>query len=527
MQLPGTLPDETLFSRYVRHMTILGMKEKDYLKLLFNRPRASIHPYLTIGITKASQISEENAPKIYREQTLGRLFAYFMPHRSTDIYKAMLADNGNVAIRACRLVSFKETETLSLKFCPACAKEDMRKYGVSYWHRIHQVPGIEACPSHKVWLIHQVLPERPHIKLGLLPSTSVEPQCCSSLSYLFSKYIDTILREITNTDDSFIQENLLTKVRNHGYMLGNKRFKRSELASDLYYFIKRLKHNTTNLLPYSEGDFRYLSYLLSGQVSQHPFKHLIVGFWLNSTSEITHISKKKNENIESLVAEEKLKLRCRGLLKKGKSLSEISHLTGKSRCYLKGLAMKEKIPIICNPSAVTDKVISGIIDMASKGFHRKTIAQHFHISTGSVEQVISSVSGLVEKRRLYKFESKRRRYKIQILRALQQEPLAIKQEIKKSCYAAFHWLYTHEKPWLNSTLPSPKKPQIRSKINWEKRDIELAPKVRTIMFKFKRCISLTQLDLELGGHGWFIKMKHKLPISVDVYMSLKSLSNSA
>jgi hypothetical protein len=49
MQLPTSLPDETLFSRYVRHMTILGMKEQNYLKTLLNKPRASIHPYLTIG----------------------------------------------------------------------------------------------------------------------------------------------------------------------------------------------------------------------------------------------------------------------------------------------------------------------------------------------------------------------------------------------------------------------------------------------------------------------------------------------
>ncbi|WP_375186023.1 hypothetical protein [Pseudoalteromonas sp.] len=56
MQLPASLPDETLFSRYVRHMTILGMSEQDYLTRLLNKPRASIHPYLTIGIRRAAKI---------------------------------------------------------------------------------------------------------------------------------------------------------------------------------------------------------------------------------------------------------------------------------------------------------------------------------------------------------------------------------------------------------------------------------------------------------------------------------------
>jgi hypothetical protein len=522
MQFPATLPDETLFSRYVRHMTILGMQEKNYLKLLFNRPRASIHPYLTIGIRKASQISEENVPKIYREQTLGRLFAYFMPHRSADIYKAMLADDGNVAIRACRLVSFKETETLSLKFCPACAKEDMRKYGVSYWHRIHQVPGIESCPSHKVWLIHQVLPKRPHIKLGLLPSTSVEPQTCSDLSYEFAKFTNAFLRKIAVTNDSFDQNHLLTRIQERGYTLGEKRFKRVELTSDLFNFIKGLKHNDPNLLPFSEDDYRYLSYLLSGEVSQHPFKYLLVDFWLSNITERHSSIINEARNNEQSVDQQKVTSICRKLLKQGKSLAQISNFTGKSRCYLKSLAMKEDIPFASKPSIITDKVIDVIITMADKGFHRKAIARNFHISTGSVEQVISSEPGLVERRRRYKFESKRRRYKAKILRTLRQKPSAIKQEIKASCYAAFHWLYAHEKGWLNSTLPSPTKPVVRSKVNWGKRDAELAPRVNAIMHNINGAISHTKLDKALGGHGWLIRMQHKLPITMAVFHKSKN-----
>lgn len=523
MQLPTTLPDETLFSRYVRHMTILGMKEKDYLKLLFNKPRASIHPYLTIGVAKSSQISVESEPEIYAQQTLGRFFSYFLPHRATDIYKALLAEDGNIAIRACQLVSFKESEVLSLKYCPECVKEDMRCHGVSYWHRIHQVPGIEACPSHKVWLIHQELPKRPHIKLHLLPTTSVHSKACSDLSYEFAKFTNDFLKKITNTNDSFEQSDLLTKIRNHGYMLSNKRFKRIELTSDLFNFIKELKYSDPNFLPYSESDYRYLSYLLSGQASQHPFKYLIVDFWLSNIGEKAPKPKKVIGNGERSVAQQKIKSICIKLLKQGKSLTEIYHITGKSRCYLKALAMTESIPIISKPSIVTDKVIDVIITMAYKGFHRRAIARHFHISTGSVEQVISSESGLVEKRRRYKFESKRRRYKAQILRTLQQKPSAIKQEIKASCYAAFHWLYAHEKAWLNSTLPSPTKPVVRSKVNWEKRDVELAPRVRTIMHNINGAISRTKLDKALGGHGWLIRMQHKLPITMAIYHELKEV----
>ena len=35
-----------------------------------------------------------------------------------------------------------------LRFCPSCLTEDDETYGESYWHRIHQLPGVFICPKH-------------------------------------------------------------------------------------------------------------------------------------------------------------------------------------------------------------------------------------------------------------------------------------------------------------------------------------------------------------------------------------------
>lgn len=39
-----------------------------------------------------------------------------------------------------------------LRFCPSCLREDRELYGEAYWHRVHQITGVEACPSHAVFL---------------------------------------------------------------------------------------------------------------------------------------------------------------------------------------------------------------------------------------------------------------------------------------------------------------------------------------------------------------------------------------
>lgn len=112
------------------------------------------------------------------------------------------------------------------------------------------------------------------------------------------------------------------------------------------------------------------------------------------------------------------------------------------------------------PSKLKSFVREKIISLAWKGFHRSEIARRFSVSTGSVEMLISTVSGLVEWRKLCKHESKRRRYKCHILKYLQSYPFCIRKDIKRDCNAAFYWLYIHEPEWLESVLPNPAHPHV-------------------------------------------------------------------
>lgn len=39
-----------------------------------------------------------------------------------------------------------------LRYCPGCITDERMRQGECYWHRMHQVPGVEVCPTHEVWL---------------------------------------------------------------------------------------------------------------------------------------------------------------------------------------------------------------------------------------------------------------------------------------------------------------------------------------------------------------------------------------
>lgn len=42
----------------------------------------------------------------------------------------------------------KVPSPLYLRYCPSCVTNDISLYGETYWHRIHQLPGIFICPEH-------------------------------------------------------------------------------------------------------------------------------------------------------------------------------------------------------------------------------------------------------------------------------------------------------------------------------------------------------------------------------------------
>lgn len=40
-----------------------------------------------------------------------------------------------------------------LRLCPACVEEELRRYGESFWHRVHQLCGVSVCVAHAVDLL--------------------------------------------------------------------------------------------------------------------------------------------------------------------------------------------------------------------------------------------------------------------------------------------------------------------------------------------------------------------------------------
>lgn len=192
MQLPKVLPDESLFSRICRYLAMCELPLEQVLVKLVGDGRTSIHPYLTSNLHIMDQFTEESAEVLLSNQTLRPLFSYYLPQYRTVIED--VSANSNDILRASQLSTFRDKERLSLKYCPLCAKDDVYDFGVAYWHLIHQVPGLEACPVHNTWLVHNEFFDRGHVNARLLPNTRTQPKYCSDVATKFSAFVFNEIR---------------------------------------------------------------------------------------------------------------------------------------------------------------------------------------------------------------------------------------------------------------------------------------------------------------------------------------------
>ncbi|NOI31045.1 TnsD family Tn7-like transposition protein [Vibrio coralliilyticus] len=509
MQLAKALPDESLYSRICRCLSIYEYSTEQALELLVGDKRAAIHPYLTSNLSVLAQATGESSKVLLSCQTLRPLFSYYLPQYKKTIED--VAATTNEVIRASQLSTFRGNEVLSVKYCPICARNDLHEYGVAYWHLSHQIPGVEACSAHSSWLVHQELPSRNHVRCHFLPSPQTTPIHCTCIATEFAFFVTKRLLALQvegeHQSRSVSSEYYRKQLALNGFVTANGRVRRKSILEGLYELSERLFLSPTPLSVRSKSDFSFLSTLLSGKYSQHPFKHLMLEFYLSKCQPPT-LDTVKSLPIELAVNVEE---KCCDLLKSGLSMAAVSREIGKSRCYVKSMALKHKIPVNLKPKKITLSLKASVISLARRGFHREVIAKLHNISSGSVELIISSTSGLVAWRKKCKFESLRRRYRHQIIRFIGSTPETTRQEIKNAQEAAYYWLYNHEHEWLETVLPNASKTQHVDRVDWCQRDNELVKVISELLLSTGNKLSRTELDKALGGHGWLTSKLKKMP----------------
>ena len=178
---PHPYPDEIFYSvcaRYVSHMgfrfqsavcqSLMGVKQGSIALDLPNNLN-----YLFGRLPSGYGMSADD---LIDEFTLFNCYAPFLgKERADEIRRTMKGASRKNSLKT-GIVSGRVPGLDYLRYCPRCNTEDIETHGEPYWHRVHQIPGVKVCPTHRTLLRENS--ERMSWR-GLLPCKSFASLDCS------------------------------------------------------------------------------------------------------------------------------------------------------------------------------------------------------------------------------------------------------------------------------------------------------------------------------------------------------------
>lgn len=157
-------PDELLYSacaRYVRRAKY-PHKQSALIELLGRRGLSAIVDFPSRLDYFVSILPSENSyssESLISENTLLPFYEPFIPPKRAKLVRQEMKENSKDNVIRTRLATNVKQVKMPefLRFCPICVEEDRGEYGNTYWHRLHQLPGILVCSIHHCFLENSTL----------------------------------------------------------------------------------------------------------------------------------------------------------------------------------------------------------------------------------------------------------------------------------------------------------------------------------------------------------------------------------
>ncbi|MCL1060123.1 TnsD family transposase [Shewanella gelidimarina] len=515
--LPIWLPDESAYS-YVAQCDARSPYQswKQSNQCLFDKVGIRIHPMLTCHINKIADMANVDPMALLLRGTGYVMVGFGLEDKSKALIlqQDLLLGKGTSLFSDARLAASRLSFGSWLKACPMCFEEDEIMHGVGYWHTVHQLHGVIACPKHGFRLARLKAGEGGLNHAYTLPIEAMfkcnEPAIGEELKlagYLIALYNLLINKSPSIPLGDIYREWLDAK----GYLTKCENLRWKRLKSDLTHCWQGIFNQLEPTLPLELSEFSFVPALVHQQRNVHYIKHVLLMAFLTRTPEQFFKGPlretKPNQSIPPEFAvdiEEALML-----LRAGISMRQVSKKLERSIGFIKQLALRNQITIGRRRQKITPDIERAIWRQALIGTHRAIIADHFGVSTGAVEQIIQSYSGLSQWRHQLLMTQHKQENRQRLLAFIRDEPDAVRNTIKQQC-SAYMWLYKHDKEWLYLQLPARQAYAPRVGVNWANRDYAVLAQLMGLRAGYR---SMSALDRELGGHGWLLRFHRKLPKS--------------
>ena len=179
IRLPDPYPDENCYSILCRYAVRSGGTSNSRISVVLygnTMPLSGLlyKPFRTSDLERWT--GGKGWDILYGEDhSCLQYFTVFMDYEDSELLrkcrKGMTLSRGQTK-RISGRCALTQIRKKRLWYCPLCAAEDFRKYGETYWRRLHQMPGVSYCVSHKERLHESGLPVS-ETNYGIYPASYV------------------------------------------------------------------------------------------------------------------------------------------------------------------------------------------------------------------------------------------------------------------------------------------------------------------------------------------------------------------
>jgi len=297
---PDPLPDELLYSACARYHVRAGYRSRERTGHdLFGETRAIVAVDLPCHLDTLIAVlppgHRYTAERLIEDHTLLPLYRPFVPSERVSLLYNDIRGRGGGSIHTRLGILTSGTKAKVFRYCPICVEDDRERFGEAYWHRLHQAPGVEVCPAHKVFLEDSLLHTRHRANHVMFVTAeqvigTAKPRSLNKsdrrdrVSLRIAEDIDWLLKRTGLTSDQPAYRdryiNLLSKA---GLSNPFGKMKTGDLAAamDDYYSPEFLESLNCGF----RGKKKWLQRLVHNHGrAQHPLKHLLLMQFLGYTA---------------------------------------------------------------------------------------------------------------------------------------------------------------------------------------------------------------------------------------------------
>lgn len=506
---PEPYPDELLASICARFAKRLNLQaHKPVIEELFGRNALVVFDLPSRLARLADQLPKGHpltAKEMLNCHTLFPLYSPFFPsNRRKKIAEGMIGNGGKAVHMMAGIMASRIRRPRWLRLCPQCFEEEVRVTGEPYWHRIHQIPGLEYCAEHECRLLDTATAygcrfNRHHLETPAraqrIVSSPAEPETAPQFVTLARDARWLLQTNPRGPGVQRIHRAYLRALDSRGLTTKSGRLYLQELkhAFVTYHGLPLLTRLQSS---FEEDDSApWLATLLREPARvQAPIRHLLLMRFLGYSAQ------------EFLALATETEGNCLDATKAATQPSDSrQHRKEKT---VDGLRLKQ----LWHDRNASLRKIARELGLDPITVKRKAVKAGLSFPRRGIR--ISRAPTSNKRRSL---EDERRRYRRRWGRLRDAHPTQSTQQLRSKQPALYAWLYRNDKTWLAENRPARLEPRApRTHVRWDERDKHYAREVGRAAAMIKSHngrITKSGLAQRLGIAGRVRRQSKKLPLT--------------